>query len=107
MSVLHLATPHLARHVIDGPPSRTGDQPIPLVLVPGEILFGNPGKGAVRSEQQVHLFQRALIRFRVEGPDDGDADGVGDACGGPQRSKFSKEGGEMVNRQNMSAPRSF
>ena len=50
-----------------------------LLLEQLEVAFGFPGPDAVRGKDEVHFFQGALVRFRVEGPDHGDGEDVGSA----------------------------
>ena len=50
-----------------------------FLLETGKILLGVPIPDAVGSEEEVHFLQSALIGLWVEGPDDRNRDGVGNA----------------------------
>ena len=40
------------------------------------MLFRVPSPDAVGGEDEIHLLQRALVGFRVEGPDDDDGEDI-------------------------------
>ena len=50
-----------------------------LLLEDLEIALGLPVPDGVSGEDEVHLLERALVGFRVEGPDDDDRGGVNGA----------------------------
>ena len=55
------------------------DQLRVLLLEERKVPFRFPVPDAVGSEEEVHFFERALVRFGVEGPDHGEGDQIG--CG--------------------------
>lgn len=50
-----------------------------LLLQSSKGGFGIPVPWSPGSEEQIHLFQRSLIAFRIESPHEGNADGVCDS----------------------------
>lgn len=47
-----------------------------LFLEPLEVLLGLPVPDRVAGKHQIHLLKCPLVRFRVQGPDDDNAEGV-------------------------------
>ena len=47
-----------------------------LFLEDGKVALRLPIPDRVGSEEQVHLFKRALVGFRIQSPDNRDGDGV-------------------------------
>lgn len=62
-----------------------------LLLEDLEVALGLPVPDGVRGEDEVHLLQRALVGFGVEGPDDDDGGGVD---GAEEIEGLFVEGGE-------------
>ena len=67
-----------------------------LFLEQGEVALRLPVPDAVGGEEEVHLLEGALVRFRVEGPDHGDGDGVagGEDVEGPLLEGVEHDGAE-------------
>lgn len=66
-----------------------------LLLEDGEVAFGFPVPDRVGREDEVHFFERALVRFGVEGPyddDGGRVDGTEEVKG--LFVEFLEDGGE-------------
>ena len=45
-------------------------------LQPSKLFLCLPDPGFIRGKEQVHFFECALLRLRVEGPDDGNCEEI-------------------------------